>query len=360
MRILYGVTGEGMGHATRSKVILEHLVGSAAQHEIEIVVSGRAHTFLTRAFPSLGVHEVHGLTRAYEDNRVRRSRTAYELLRGIYHVGENAETMQRIWERFRPELCVSDFESLAYLCAKEHGLPVLSIDNMQVLNRCELDVEIPDDERGAFRLAKAFVKAKLPRCDHYFITTFFFPEVRKKRTSLHPPILRSAILDAKRDVERRDHVLVYQTSDTFSALVPSLRQLPGRFVVYGFKRNEELGNVTLKDFSEQGFVDDLKRCRAVIAGGGYSLMGEAVFLGKPMYSVPLRGQAEQVVNALYLEKLGYGEYHRDLSVESIARFLGRADRYGDALAGYRQDGNARILAALDERIDEVRVKGRLR
>ena len=24
MRILYGVTGEGMGHATRSKVILEH------------------------------------------------------------------------------------------------------------------------------------------------------------------------------------------------------------------------------------------------------------------------------------------------------------------------------------------------
>ena len=25
MRILYGVTGEGMGHATRSKVTLEHL-----------------------------------------------------------------------------------------------------------------------------------------------------------------------------------------------------------------------------------------------------------------------------------------------------------------------------------------------
>ena len=25
MKILYGVTGEGMGHATRSKVILSHL-----------------------------------------------------------------------------------------------------------------------------------------------------------------------------------------------------------------------------------------------------------------------------------------------------------------------------------------------
>ena len=26
MRILYGVTGEGMGHATRSKVVCEHLL----------------------------------------------------------------------------------------------------------------------------------------------------------------------------------------------------------------------------------------------------------------------------------------------------------------------------------------------
>ncbi|MGE3668821.1 MAG: glycosyltransferase family protein, partial [Polyangiaceae bacterium] len=45
MRILYGVVGEGMGHATRSRVILEHLVRRG--HQIKVVVSGRAHRFLT-------------------------------------------------------------------------------------------------------------------------------------------------------------------------------------------------------------------------------------------------------------------------------------------------------------------------
>jgi hypothetical protein len=48
MRILYGVVGEGMGHAMRSRVVLEHLV--AAGHEVEIMASGRAAEFLGKRF----------------------------------------------------------------------------------------------------------------------------------------------------------------------------------------------------------------------------------------------------------------------------------------------------------------------
>src|SRR4051812_9958988 len=112
MRILYGVVGEGMGHATRSKVLIEHL---AARHEIEIVVSGRAHRFLTNSFPNLKVHEIAGLGMVYEDNRVRKSKTIYHFLKSLAGFTDNVETMQRIWEGFGPELCIADFESLAYL-----------------------------------------------------------------------------------------------------------------------------------------------------------------------------------------------------------------------------------------------------
>src|SRR5262249_3377530 len=153
------------------------------------------------------------------------------------------------------------FESFSYLYAKKHDLPVISIDNMQIINRCQLDVDIPPEEQASFKMAKAIVKAKLPHCDHYLITTFFFPPVRKARTTLLPPILRDRVLDAEKSWG--EHVLVYQTSDTFHDLVPTLQRLPGRFYVYGLKRYEELGNVTLKDFSEDGFVRDLASARAV-------------------------------------------------------------------------------------------------
>jgi uncharacterized protein (TIGR00661 family) len=356
MRILYGVVGEGMGHATRSVVILRHLL-ARQQHEIEIVVSGRAHAFLQRAFPQLKVHEIAGLNMVYEDNEVQRRRTAFDVFKKLPAFAENFETFTRLAEGFRPQLVISDFETFAYLFAKKHDLPVLSIDNMQVINRCTLDVDIPADEQASFQMAKTIVKAKLPHCDHYLITTFFFPEVRKDRTSLFPPILRDTVLNAQ--PSEGEHVLVYQTSDSFTDLVPTLQKLPGRFFVYGLKRDEELGNVTLKGFSEDGFVRDLASARAVLAGGGFSLMGEAVYLHKPVLSVPLKGQFEQLLNALYLEKLGYGEYHKELDGRAIEQFLARAPEYSKNVSTFTQLGNSEIFRKLDSLIDEIADKGRL-
>jgi uncharacterized protein (TIGR00661 family) len=119
--------------------------------------------------------------------------------------------------------------------------------------------------------------------------------------------------------------------------------------------------VTLKPFSETGFVTELASCKAVLAGGGYSLMGEAVQLGKPLLSVPLEGQFEQTLNALYLQKLGYGEYHVKLDEARIAAFLFRAPKYADALATYpyRADHNKQILSRVDSLLAEIAEKGRL-
>ena len=67
MKILYGVVGEGMGHAMRSRVILEHLV--AQNHDVEIMASGRAVDFLAKP---LDLHDLRRvLARVFDDRRVR-------------------------------------------------------------------------------------------------------------------------------------------------------------------------------------------------------------------------------------------------------------------------------------------------
>ena len=63
------------------------------------------------------------------------------------------------------------------------------------------------------------------------------------------------------------------------------------------------GNLRYKPFDEKVFIDDLASARAVIAGGGFTLMGEAVYLHKPMLGVPVGHQFEQVMNVRYLEYL---------------------------------------------------------
>ena len=347
MRILYGVVGEGMGHATRSKVVLRHLEEQG--HTLRIVVSGRAFKFLEKSFDD--VVEIRGLTIAYDDGAMDRDVSVLKnMLRSpAMLVGNAAAYFERV-SGFDPDLVISDFDSFAYLYAKAHGKPVVSIDNQQVIHRCDHDEDIKEGVDFDFLTTKAFIKAKLPGCDHYLITSFFFPEVRAKyahNTTLVPPILRNEIVQAKPSLG--DHVLVYQTSLSDTSLVPTLNQLSDRkFVVYGLRRDAVEGNCLIKDFSEDGFIRDLSTARAVVTNGGLSLIHEAIYLGKPIFSVPIRHQFEQEMNARYLEKLGYGLGAKSIEADTLSWFLKQEGQYLRALAAHEQDGNRLLFDKLDE------------
>ncbi len=353
MKILYGVVGEGMGHAMRSRVVLEHLI--AQGHELEIMASGRATDFLAKHFS--GVNRIHGLHMIYEENRVRRGKTLWSnVLTGATGAPKNIAAYFELIKDFTPELVISDFESWTYLYAKTHRIPVLSIDNMQIINRCTLPPEIIEGEDAAFQIAKAFVKGKLPFCNHYFITTFMRPEIRKPETSLHPPILRPEILAASR--RAGEHLLVYQTGEGNDALADALAKTGLECRIYGMRRGIEYeqveGNLRYRPFSEAGFIDDLASCKGVIAGGGFTLMGEAVYLHKPMLAVPLEHQFEQVLNARYLERMGFGKEAKTLEDPRVVHdFVAAIPACEDKLAAYAQDGNKDILAALDGYLDRA-------
>ena len=355
MRVLYGVVGEGMGHATRSRVVVEHLARGG--HEIRIVVSGRAHAFLLQklgSYPNVQVEEIHGLTLQYFGNALDRTQSVFSNLRKAPKgIKQNVDVYRRVAESgFRPDVVISDFESWAALYGTRHGVPVISIDNMQIINRCRHDKGLVRAKGFDFELAKLAVKMKVPKAYHYLVTSFFFPPVRKKYTTLIPPILRPEV--AGLEWKPASHVLVYQTQTTNQALVPALKQLPYRFRVYGLGREGSDGNVTLCPFSEQKFLDDLSTARAVVCGGGFSLLAEAVCLGIPTLSIPVAGQFEQELNARYLDALGYGAWAPRFDGRSIAAFLERVPEYRAALGGSRLPrDNAMLFACVDELLARV-------
>jgi uncharacterized protein (TIGR00661 family) len=107
------------------------------------------------------------------------------------------------------------------------------------------------------------------------------------------------------------------------------------------------GKLRFRPFSEDRFIDDLASCRAVVAGGGFTLMGEAVYLRKPMLSIPLGRQFEQVLNGRYLAHYGYGMTAPSLDDPALlSQFLGELPRFEESLADYQQDGNEAMFAEL--------------
>ena len=353
MRILYGVVGEGLGHAMRSQVILDHLLSE--DHEVEVMASGRAVDYLSQRFGS--VNRIHGLHMIYEENRVRRGKTlASNISEATTGVPRNIAAYFDLITKFQPEAVISDFESWTYLFAKTHGLPVLSVDNMQIINRASLPDEVIEGYEAEFELTKAFIKSKLPFCSEYFITTFFRPTLRKDRTSLFPPILRPEILDAER--EDGEHILVYTTGEGNTAFASALAKTGIECRIYGMRRSiteeEREGNLRYMPFGKPGFIEDLATARAVIGGGGFTLMGEAVYLHKPMLAVPLGYQFEQVLNARYLELEGFGRFAPTLEdPATVFEFVEAIPGYREKLSSYSQDGNKEIFGGIDEWLDKA-------
>ncbi len=352
MKILYGVVGEGMGHAIRSSVIIRKLIDDG--HEVHVVVSGRAHDFLQRQFPQIS--RIWGLTMAMEDNQMKTSATAAQNVMGaLTGLPKNVLQYFDVEGKFEPDVVISDFETWSWMFAKRHRLPLICLDNIQIINRCTHTDAIIQGDRADFNLVRGVVKAKCPKADHYLITTFFYPEVRKPRTTLVPPILRDTIIDAT--PSEGEHLLVYQTSDTFKELPKLLQRLDQPAYVYGLRRDlkEDVveGKLTYRPFSETQFVEDLASCRGVIASAGFTLMGEALHLGKPYLATPVKKQFEQVLNARYLEQLGYGLYDADLDEPTLRHFIDRLPEFKAALEGYDRQDNSRVFAELDALLDQV-------
>jgi uncharacterized protein (TIGR00661 family) len=347
MRILYGVQGEGMGHAMRAGVVLDEL---DRHHEVRVVASGRAFQHLAQAGPH--VDEIWGLSFAKEGAEIRMLQSLIQNLGGaVSGWPRDLRKYFRLAEEFMPDVVISDFESFVVLFAQRHAKPIISLDNIQMIDRCKHDRELVKGYRDDFHVARTYIATKVPRAFQYLVTTFFYPPLRRKRTMLVPSIVRSEIVAAS--PERGDHLVVYWAGDE---TVPELLQkagVPCRIYGMGGAVQEERvdGVLIYRPFSPHSFVDDLRTCRGLITGGGFTLLSEAVYLRKPILSIPLAGQAEQQLNARYLARLGYGAWAPTLTAEVLESFLEQLPAYEEALSSYEQDGNAAAIAALEEQLE---------
>jgi len=361
MNILYGVTGEGLGHATRSEVMIRHL---AKKNDLMVLASQKAYDYLSERFDF--VQEIDGFSFVIEDNALQKKSTVRKILTNS--PGSIKRNTRKIYELikkehgFDPHAVVTDFDSLSHTYSRVAHIPCISVDNIQMVNRCE-HRNIPKRYRNSFRFAREVVRIKCAYANRFLITSFFFPPIKKSAredTRLYMPILRDEVVRVRPTVE--DHILVYQTSNDFRALIGRLREIPGhRFIVYGYNTDRKMGNVTLKKRDDRQFLEDLASSRGVLASAGFSLMSEAVSLHKPYMALPIEGQFEQVMNCIYLKRLGYGEFYLTeelfrsprLFQSAVESFTSRVERYQDKLRDFPMCDSSKIKRDLEEDIHRL-------
>jgi len=339
-KIIYGLSGEGSGHSSRSREMITHLQNQG--HIVKVASYDRGYRNLKDDFD---VMEIVGLRFVNENNKISKYKTLSENLELLPEgIESNHRLKQTLFKDFQPDAVITDFEPMTAYLANYFRIPLITIDTQHRLRYFEHN--FPLEMKAEAILIENLIRAIVPRPCISLITSFYECELKNERSFICPPILRQAVINK---VPRNEgHILVYATQ-SFDELPEVLKNYTREhFKIYGFHKEDIDGCLEYRTFSREGFLDDLATSKGVIATAGYTLMTEAFYLGKPYLAFPVKGQFEQEVNAMMLKEEGFGNFGKEVSKELISAFLYDLPEYKTNLNHYERNGNDFILNKLDE------------
>ncbi len=348
--VVYALCGYGRGHASRAAAVAGAL--RPRGHGVRFATGGpTADRLAEEARQRDGAAEVYrvpALRQVMRGNRVRMLETARANLDLTWRSPEIIAAAADWLAEAGADLVVSDHEPFVARAARRRGVPVVSLSHQLVLT--ETRPRVPWRHALPAAATALGIGVLAPRRpEGVVVPSFFFPPLRRgSRAVLVPPIVRDDVLAA--GVRAGEHVVVYlNEGDGMESLLRVLGAIDAPFRVYGLGEAPAPPNVRLCAPSRAGFLADLASARAVVSTAGFTLLSEALHLGKPVLALPNQGFFEQTVNALALrdQKRGEAVVGRALRASDLQGFLDRAERYrqppasaADGRAGREQAADA--------------------
>lgn len=340
-RILYGVHGTGHGHAMRGLTIARAL----PQHDFLFIANDDAPAVLE---PEFQVKRLPNLGTAFKNYKVDFPATVKKALPLLWNRREYIKEVLKVITDFKPDVCMTDLEYFTPRAAKIASIPCLTLDHQHIITCCQHDLPID-------MLWDNFVQGISPRflfppTESNLLISFYSPPILPAyKARVAPPILREKLL--KLSPTDEGHILVYQSNSTDRALLDFLKRSHRKAYIFGYgKESGRSGNIHFRPKSETEFLELLAGASYVIQGGSHTLMGEALYMGKPILSLPIEAMLEQRFNALYLEKLGYGRKAamRDLDAGFMEKFEADLPSFKARITEVNFLGNETVFKLVDD------------
>lgn len=301
MHILYGVQTTGRGHLVRSRTIIAAL--KERGHEVDTLFSGPPVEPIWLDALVEPWTRCEGLTHVSIDGRISYLASARRLrplrfLRDVRSISARGA-----------DLVISDYEPITARVAKRERRTSLGIGHLYAYA-----YPIPVAGRNQFNHAimRRFAPVDVALGLHWY--HFGQPVL--------PPMIAADVPDCS--ATRNDGpVLVYLSFESLDAVIRLLTELGEQeFRVYSrVETPYRVANVEVLPTSRAAFLADLARARGVICNAGFSLISEALHLGKRVLAKPVRHQTEQESNAESLEQLGLAAVCRRLDPVTISAWL---------------------------------------
>ena len=283
MKILYAIQGTGNGHISRARDIAPLLSKYA---DLDLLISG-VQADLPLGFPVK--YQFRGLSLIFGKNGGVDVPATFRESNLRRLLGEINSLPVEVYD-----LVISDFEPVSAWACYNRGKTCIGLSHQAaVLNK------------NAPRPKKFDPVGKLVLKSYAPVTTGYGFHFQAYGDRIFTPVIRQEVRQLK--VSDAGYYTVYLPAYSDSRIVKILSRFKKtRWEVFSKKAEKSFseGNVFIQPIDNEAFLKSMASATGVFCGGGFETPSEALFLGKKLMVVPMKGQYEQQCNAAALKKIG--------------------------------------------------------
>jgi uncharacterized protein (TIGR00661 family) len=282
MKILYAIQGTGNGHITRALALLPEFM---KQGEVDILISGE-QCEIELPYPVKyrfkGLSFFFGKKGGINVWRTYLKANTKQLMDDIKRLPVNDY-----------DLVISDFEPVSAWACLLAKRDCVGLSN-------QIATIHPAAPRAKKRdlLGWMVLKRYAPTNINYGIHYKAFD------INIFNPVIREEVRNLK--VTNRGHYVVYLPAYSDEKILKQLKRIPNvSWKVFSKTAKAELKemNVHIRPLNNDEFTKSIASCEGVLCNAGFGTSSEALFLGKKLCVIPMKGQYEQACNAAFLKTM---------------------------------------------------------
>jgi uncharacterized protein (TIGR00661 family) len=276
LKIFYAVQATGNGHIARAAELLPFLQQYGS---VDIFLSG-SNSDLQTELPVK--YRSKGVSLFYHKNG---GLDYWRMLKEVSVVNAYKDAKQLPVKKY--DMVINDFESITSMACKLKKVPSICFGHQASFQSDKAPRPLKKDLAGEFILKK-FATA----------TNYIGFHFEQYDDFIYNPVIKKDILTAK-PVDK-GYVTVYLSHYADEVVAAQLHKVKDtRFEMFSKKVKQVTvdKHITFIPISNHAFNESMINCSGIITGAGFETPAEALYLGKKLLCLPIKGQYEQMCNA---------------------------------------------------------------
>lgn len=351
---VFAVQGEGRGHLTQAIAAYEILISNG--HHVAAVMIGSSSRREIPAFvrerikaPIFNILSPNFITD--KDNKsIQLGKTIYKNMLQWRKFRKSIRQINEVVDTYKPDLLLNFYEPLIGLCSLFNKLNtrIISIAHQFIYLHPEFEFPKGSNRKESYSIKKYTELTAKGSVKLLALSFYPLQHQQYKNIIVCPPLLRKEV--AEQEVFHGNHILVYILNAGYMQDIINWHKEHPDTELHCFTDSKSVkgkwrfdDTLCFHSLDDRKFLHFMADAKALVTTAGFESVCEAMFFGKPVLMVPVKGHFEQWCNARDGAKSGAGIYAHKFDLDVLLDYLPNYKNTNERFAEWSSQTNNLLL-----------------